>query len=46
MALADTLITLGVLFGLFIIIYSRVKNQSLGETFKEIKSIFPKKEVE
>lgn len=43
MEIVDILITVGVLFGFFIIVYSKVRNQGIGEIFADIKGIFQSK---
>ncbi len=35
----DTLITIGVLFAFFLIIYSKITHKGLGEIYEEIKNI-------
>jgi len=39
MPIIDLLIVVAVLFGIFVIIYSKVKNKDLGETIDEVKEI-------
>jgi len=40
MTLADNLITIGILFGLFILAYCRIKNVTITELYHEIKDMF------
>jgi len=40
MTLADNIVTIGVLFGLFVLAYCRLKNVTIGELYHEIKEMF------
>jgi len=40
MTLADNIITIGILLGLFVLAYCRLKNVTLTELYYEIKELF------
>ena len=43
MTVLDTVITLVILLGIGYLIYTRIKNQDLRDTFDEIKNLFSRK---
>ena len=43
MTILDTVITLVILLGIGYLIYTRLKNQDLRDTFDEIKNLFSRK---
>jgi len=45
MTFTDTIIVLFVLFALFVIIYSKIKNKDLKETLDEVKEIVNPTEI-
>ena len=45
MPFQDLIVTLLVLFGLFVIIYSRIKNQNIRDTWEEVRETFNPTEV-
>jgi hypothetical protein len=46
MSFQDTLITISVLLIIFLIAYTRIKNQNLNDTLNEIKEILTSKKEE
>ena len=46
MALLDGIMVVGILLGLFIMIYSKVKDQSMKDTVDEIKEVLTPTSIE
>jgi len=46
MGFTDAMVTIAVLLGIFIIIYSKVKNQELKDTLDELKDIIQPASIE
>jgi hypothetical protein len=40
MSFTETLTTIAVLLGIFLLAYSAIRHQGIGDTFREIKDIF------
>ena len=45
MTLWSNVLTLAILFGLFVLIYSKIRNKSLKEIFEEIIELFKMEDV-